>query len=159
LPTLLAVLLASACAGDDSATVTVTVTTNAAPTEHGEWEGLPQPLPVDGGLPVDEFNAHAESVQEPWERDLAATVNEFIGETAADVQNISFQATTGPEGAGPAKASLLLDGLLDDSVRARRYDVTLSRRQDRTWRIDAASWAQRCQQGRGHQSFSPDPCL
>ena len=160
LPALLAVLLASACAGDDSATVTVTVTTNAAPTAvHGEWEGLPQPLPADGGLPADEFNAHAASVQEPWERDLAATVNEFIGEATSDVQNISFQAQTGPEGGGPAKASLLLDGLLDDSVRARRYDFTLSRRRDRTWRIDAASWAQRCQKGRGHQSFSSDPCL
>ena len=169
-PVLLA-LLASACtSGDDSAaetvtvtnaiTVTTTVTTGGTTTTApGGWEGLPQPLPADGSLSVDAFNAHAESVDEPWELDLSETVDEFVGRDATSAQSVSFQATSGPEGGGPADATLLLDGLLDDSVRARRYDLTLSRRSDGTWRIDAASWAQRCHEGRGHQAFSPEPCL
>lgn len=174
LPALLAVLVASACAGDDdSASQTVTVTTASTvtvtetTTETTEttapppsaWEGLREPLPADGTLQVDAFNAYAESVDEPWERDLAATVNEFVGRDRSEAPSVSFQATSGPEGSGPTSASLLLDRLPDDSVRARRYDLTLSRRQDGTWRIDSASWAQRCQQGRGHQAFTPALCL
>jgi hypothetical protein len=169
LPLLLAVLLASACAGDDSAeTVTVTTATTVmrtetitepAPAPSGSWAGLPQPLPADGTLPVDAFAAYAESVDEPWERSLLGTADEFVGRDATDGPDISFDAATGPEGAGPATVTLLLDGLLDDSIRARRYVLTLSRRDDGTWRIDAATWAQRCNEGRGHQGFSPEPCV
>jgi hypothetical protein len=86
-------------------------------------------------------------------------VDEFIGPGASDAPSVSFQATSGPEGGDPANVSLLLDGLLDDSVRARRYDLTLSRRADGTWQLDSASWAQRCQEGRGHQAFTPALCL
>jgi hypothetical protein len=173
LPALLAVLFATACGGDDeSATETVTVTTATTVTvteattattgtttaPAGEWEGLQQPLPEDGTLPVEEFNAYAESVDEPWERDLAGVTDEFIGAAAGDAQNRSFQATSSGEGSGSATVSLLLDGLLDDSVRSQRYDLTLSRRPDGTWRIDTAQWSQRCQQGRGHQNFSTELC-
>jgi hypothetical protein len=172
-PALLAVVLTSACAGGDDAVetvtvttstpVTVTVTTDTATTTtaapRGGWDGLEEPLPAGGSLPVEEFNAYAESVEEPWEQDLAATVDEFVGRDASTAQSVSFQATSGPEGGGPATASLLLAGLLDDSVQARRYDLGLSRRPDGTWRVDDASWAQRCQSGRGHQAFSPEPCL
>jgi hypothetical protein len=170
LPVLLAVLLASACTGNDEAARTVTVksattitvtettsgamTTTAGPSE--KWKGLPEPLPADGTLPVDAFNEHAERVDEPWERNLRGTVDEFIGFAELKAPNVSFQATSG---GGPTNASILLDGLLDDSVQARRYDLTLSRRQDGTWRIESAFWAQRCQEGRGHQAFTPAPCI
>jgi hypothetical protein len=168
---LLAILLTSACSREDDATrtitiesastVTVTETTTAVATaaEPPEaWE-VPVPLPADGSLPANEFNAYAEGVDEPWERDLRATVDEFISLGDLEAPYVSFQAASGPEGEGPTNVSILLDGLLDDSVRSRSYDLTLSRRADGTWRIDAASWAQRCQQGRGHQGFTPAKCL
>jgi hypothetical protein len=120
---------------------------------------LPLRLPPNGSLPVNAFDAYAESVDEPWEQSLMGTIDEFVGRDVSDGANVSFQATSGPEGAGPATATLVLDGLLDDSIRARRYKATLSRRDDGTWRIDSASWAQRCQEGRGHQAFSPAPCV
>lgn len=179
---LLVVLLASACGGDDEATVTVTVentttvtvteTTTVAATETtdtsvttdttaapADWDGLPQPLPEDGTLPVAEFNAYAESVEEPWERDLAGVMDEYVGAEASESSGRSFQATSAGEGGGSATASLTLDGLFDDSVRSRRYDLTLSRRQDGTWQIETAQWSQRCHEGRGHQAFSPAACL
>ena len=167
----LAVLLVGGCAGDDESakeTVTVTsattitlteTTTNTTATPPREWEGLPEPLPADGTLPVDAFNAYAESVDEEWEHDVASTVRQFIQLDGREVPSLSFQATSGPEGGGPTSATLLLDGLLDDSVRARSYDLALTKRPNGTWRIDSASWAQRCQEGRGHQAFTPDLCL
>ena len=185
LPALLAVLLASACGGDDerttetgavetvtvttATTVTVTETTTATETQTttGTTTGttgttpprLPFPLPASGTLPVHEFNAYMESVDEPWERDLAGVTNAFVEAAASDATSRSFQATSAGEGSGSATASLLLDGLLDDSVRSQRYDLTFSRRQDGTWQIETAQWSQRCQQDRGHQTFSPEPCL
>ena len=164
LAALLGVLVASACAGgDDSATDTVTVTTATTvtvttPTTVTVTQTETNAQATSATLPVDAFNARAESVDEPWERDLRATVDEFIGRDQVDAPSVSFQATSGPEGGDPTSASLLLDGLLDDSVRSRRYDLTLSRRDDGTWRVDSASWAQRCQEGRGHQAFTPVPC-
>jgi hypothetical protein len=131
-------------------------TTTAPPAG---WNGLSEPLPESGELPVDDFNAYAESVDESWERDLAAITDRFLGPATGDAQSRSFQATAAGEGTGSATVSLRLDGLLDDSVRSRSYDLTLSRRADGTWRIDTARWAQRCHEGRGHQDFSPEPCL
>jgi hypothetical protein len=174
LPVLLVVLLASACARDEATTetltvttattVTVTETTTGTTTETttappGSWAGLPLRLPPNGTLPVDVFDAYAESVDEPWEQSLLGTTDEFVGRDVSDGPDVSFQATSGSEGAGPASATLVLDGLLDDSIRARRYNLTLSRRDDGTWRIDSGSWAQRCREERGHQAFSPAPCV
>jgi hypothetical protein len=175
LPCLLAVLLASACAGgDDTATETVTVTTATTVTVTETGTGtttpattptsttpprLPSPLPADGTLPVDAFNSYTESIDEPWEHDLAALTDAFVEGGASDATQRSFQATSSGEGAASASATLTLGGLLDDSVRALRYDLVLSARDDGTWTVDSASWSQRCQEGRGHQGFSAEPCL
>ena len=73
--------------------------------------------------------------------------------------SISFRATSSDEERSSASVVLTLAGLLDDSVRAQRYKLELSRRDDGTWKIESASWAQRCQEGRGHQDFSPELCV
>ncbi len=160
---LLAVLLAGACGGDDdeaAETVTVTVTTTApaatTTSTPGTWAGIPEPPPADGSLAVEEFNAYAESVDEPWERDIALVTSEFVQREEMETGSSSYQGTANGDS---ATTSLVLDGLADDSVRARRYDLTLSRRPDGTWRIDTARWAQRCQPGRGHQDFTPELCV
>ena len=67
-------------------------------------------------------------------------------------------STSSDEEGTSATATLTL-GLLDDSVRSQRYRLELSRREDGTWTIESASWAQRCHEGRGHQDFSPELCL
>jgi hypothetical protein len=130
-----------------TAPTTVTVTeTSTGPTG----------VPSSGVLPVDAFNANAERVDEPWERDLAKITDEFLAIREPESGSRSFQATSSGDS---ADVSLLIDGLADDSIRARRYELTLTRRPDGTWRIDSARWAQRCHEGRGHQDFSPEPCL
>jgi len=168
---LLVALLASGCAGGDgTATETVTVTTATTVTVSETSSGtttqapttpprLPFRLPADGTLPVDAFNAYTEGIDEPWERDLSEITDAFVEAGASDATQRSFQATSSGEGGASASASLTLGGLLDDSVRAQRYDLELSARDDGTWKIESASWAQRCQPGRGHQTFSPRPCL
>jgi len=146
-------LLASACAGGDGeATHTVTVTTPTTVTITETTTGVP----LSGVLPVDAFNARAESVDEPWERDLAKVTEAFLALGPQENSTRSFQSTSN---GGSASATLVIDGLGDDSVRARRYELTFTRRDDGTWKVESAHWAQRCHEGRGHQDFSSEPCL
>ena len=123
-------------------TVTVTETTTG--------------VPPSGVLPVDVFNAHAERVDESWERDLAKITDEFLALAPQENSTRSFQSTSN---GGSGSATLVIDGLGDDSVRARRYELTFTRRDDGTWKVESAHWAQRCHEGRGHQDFSPEPCV
>jgi hypothetical protein len=151
------VLLAGACAvGDDTATETVTVTTATTVRVTETTTQTTTTQGPSGTLPVAGFNARAESVDEPWERDLAKVTDEFLALREQESGSRSFQSTSSGDS---ASASLLIDGVADDSVRARSYDLTFTRREDGTWRIESARWAQRCQQGRGHQGFSAEPCL
>ena len=53
---------------------------------------------------------------------------------------------------------MTLDGLFDDSVRAERWTLTFTPDGD-VYELTAAEWAQRCQPGRGHQAFTPEPCV
>jgi len=156
-------LLASACSGgDESATETVTRTTTVTVTTTTTGPAttipprLPAPLPAEGTLPVHGFNAYMESIDEPWERDLAGVMDAFVEAGAGDSSSRSFQATSSGDS---ATATLTLEGLMDDSVRAQRYELDLSRRDDGTWKVESASWSQRCHEGRGHQDFSPEPCV
>jgi hypothetical protein len=154
---LAAVVLVSGCTGDDeSATQTITVTTPTTVTVTETTAGTTGGVPASGELPVAAFNAQAERVDEPWERDLRQTTDRFLALPAQESGNTSFQGTSSGDS---GSVSLLVDGLGDDSVRARRYELTFTRRDDGTWKIESASWAQRCQRGRGHQTFSPEPCL
>ena len=131
---------------------TVTTTQTETETETETATGVPAP----GKLPVEAFNAQAESVDEPWERNLQETTARFLALPEQESGNRSFQSTSSGDS---ASASLLVDGLGDDSVRARSYDLTFTRRADGTWRIESATWVQQCHEGRGHQNFSSEPCL
>ena len=133
----------------------MTVTTAATVTVTETSTG-PIGVPASGVLPVAAFNARAERVDEPWERDLAKITDEFLAIPEQETGSRSFQATSSGDS---AYVTLLIDGLADDSVRARRYELALARRADGTWRIESARWVQRCHEGRGHQEFTPEPCV
>ena len=147
----------TACSGgDDEATRTVTVTTATTVTETETRTETVAGVPSSAKLPVEAFNAHAESVDEPWERDLREVAERFLALREQEGSNRSFQSTSSGD---TASASFLIDGVGDDSVRARSYELTFTRRADGTWRIETATWTQRCHEGRGHQDFSSAPCL
>ncbi len=51
------------------------------------------------------------------------------------------------------------EGLMDDSVRDERVRVAYVRHPDGLWAPQYAGRQQRCQAGRGHADWSPEPCL
>lgn len=153
---LLLLVLAAGCGGGgDAETITVTTTVGVKVPLPPD---LPSPLPADGTLPVEAFNAYASSVDERWERDLGAFVGVFVDAGATDATSRTFEATTRGEGSA-ATATLVLDGLFDDSVRARRYDAELRKLGNGGWELLSATWSQRCRAGRGHTDFSPELCV
>ena len=136
----LAAALASGCGGEDE------------PRWGGPGQGL-------GTLAVAAFNEHADDVDQPWERSAALTGAEFVRVDRSTARNVSIASRGGPEDAPQALVEVVLDGLLDDSVRARRYVLELRRNERREWRIESAVVTQRCWPGRGQQAFRPTACL
>lgn len=138
----LAVLALSACNGGDG---------------NGHmWAGPPDPG-SDGTVAVDGFAEHQESVEEPWEGSAVMAAAEFLRLDERTATRTSIEATSGPEGTGPERVVVTLDGLLDDSIRAERWTLVFEP-DNENYLLTSAEWAQRCQPGRGHQDFSVELC-
>ncbi len=121
------------------------------------WEGRPELLP-DGSIPADEFASLQDEVDARWEHAPVLVAGEFLRLDESDAVRTSVVADAGPEATGPAIVTVTLDGLQDDSVAAERYVLELSR-SGGAWTLESARWSQRCQAGRGHEAFTPEPCL
>ena len=125
--------------------------------EQAPWAGPPDPA-ADGTVAVDGFQEYADGVEEHWEGSPAMSAGEFLRLDERDAARTSIASATPAEGTGPATVVVTLDGLFDDSVRAERWTLTFTPDGD-VYELTAAEWAQRCQPGRGHQSFTPEPCV
>ncbi len=122
------------------------------------WEGPPGPS-ADGRVEVSRFNEFLADERPASARSALLASAEFLRLDRVEAGTISLALRAGPEGGGPVTVVALLDRLPDDSIRSQRYVLRLERQHDGTWRLRSAVWAQRCWPGRGHQSFSPAPCV
>ena len=121
------------------------------------WAGPPDPA-ADGTVAVEDFSAYQDDVDEQWEGSAAMAAAEFLRLDERTAARTSIEGTASAEGAGPEIVTVTLDGLFDDSVRAERWTLTFEPEGD-AYRLTAAGWDQRCQPGRGHEDFSPEPCV
>jgi hypothetical protein len=121
------------------------------------WDGPPDPA-ADGSVATAGFVQYADDVDETWEGSPAASAAAFLRLDEREVSRTTIDEKQTGEGTGPATVLVTLDGLFDDSVRAERWTLSFER-EDESYRLTAATWAQRCQDGRGHQTFTPEPCV
>jgi hypothetical protein len=121
------------------------------------WAGPPHEQP-DGTIDVTGFEEHAADSDEPWTASPLLAAAEFLRLDWSTAQTTALVATTGPEGRGPTTVTATLDRVLDDSVRAKRYELDFVRAGDKV-RLRAARWTQQCWPGRGHQDFSTELCV
>lgn len=121
------------------------------------WAGPPDPA-ADGTVAVDGFVEFTAGVEEHWEGSAAMAAGEFLRLDEQEASRTTIAGAASAEGTGPETVVVTLDGLLDDSVRAQRWILTFVP-EDGVYRLTDASWAQRCQPERGHQVFSPEPCV
>jgi hypothetical protein len=122
------------------------------------WNGPQRPFAADGTVSVEDFNAYAGDVDESWERSPALLAGEFLRLDQAQATQTSIDARAEGEGTGTATVTVTQRGLLDDSVAAERYVLSLQRDGD-VWRLSSAMWSQSCHSGRGHEDFTPAPCV
>jgi hypothetical protein len=83
---------------------------------------------------------------------------EFVRADRTQSSRTITEARSSPEGGGPSTVTVVQDGLADDSVRATRAVLRFTP-SGQSWRLESAVRTQRCQPGRGHQSFSVADCV
>jgi hypothetical protein len=83
---------------------------------------------------------------------------EFVRLDRTQAAQVNTTTRSSAEGGGPTTVIVVQDGLADDSVRATR-DVLRFVPFGNSWRLKSAVRTQRCQLGRGHQSFALGDCL
>jgi hypothetical protein len=122
------------------------------------WPGPPKPR-ADGTVAIADFNAYLAGDGQTFATSPTAAVTEFLGLDDSSAAVTTMRATSPGEVRNFSEVVTTLEGLLDDSVKASRYTVELQRNDAMQWRLRAAEWAQSCQAGRGHQDYSPEPCV
>ncbi|MGH2573287.1 MAG: hypothetical protein ACRDGU_07390 [Actinomycetota bacterium] len=132
------------------------------PTDSGRplWDGFPPPE-ASGEISVAEFNEFLEASDPASIRSALREALVFLypGGSDPEAATTSLVLESNPETGQEAVVTVTADGLLDDSVRAVRYELVFERQADGTWRLSSASWAQRCAPRRGHQDFTPELCI
>jgi hypothetical protein len=126
--------------------------------QQSTWPGPPKPR-ADGTIPIADFNAYLAEDGQAFASSPTAAVTEFLGLDDSSAAVTTMRATSPGEVRNFSEVVTTLEGLLDDSVKASRYTVELQRNDAMQWRVRAAEWAQSCQAGRGHQDYSPEPCV
>jgi hypothetical protein len=126
-------------------------------SERPTWDGPPTPLPADGRLPVDRFATYLDAVDEHWEHSTVGLATAYVLPLAVETTDLhtEFQ-TSDPDGNAIVTVTL---STLDDSVRELRFVLRFDPVTDTSFRPLDAIWQQRCQLGRGHQSWSHEPCV
>jgi hypothetical protein len=137
------------------AAVTLPLTACGANSPAG-WEG-PSPPDEAGRLEVDVFDDYLAGLDDAARTPVAAAAR-FLRLDRATASVTSVVARTTAEGSGPTIVTVTLDRLADDSVRSQRYRLTFVP-EGQSWTLASARFAQRCWPGRGHQSYSPAPCV
>ena len=154
------ILLAAAlsgCAGGDTETVTVT---KAAPVTStlGQPATAEPPRAGDPEPAMAFVNENAARAKHSWAQSPVNMAARFLSIVASDARTLTVTQATAEPG-DRTTVTAVQDGLLDDSVRAIRYELELVRQPDGTWRIDTVRRTTRCQPGRGHQDFGPALCV
>lgn len=163
----LVTMAAAACGRDPSATPTdrpgstpTHHTPTPTPTPTPNWAG-PGPLSKDGSVDVTFFNTYVDEVDAGWTRSPLRMALEFLAlgdpSEGGAFKTIAEQQAS-PEGGTQATVVVTQQGLLDDSVQAIQFMLEFENQGDR-WVLLSGTWGQRCQQGRGHQDFTPEPCV
>ena len=134
----------------------------ASPTPVADTHWTPPPRLGKGGtIGVRAFNRFIKINGPPWAQSPLLVALEFLQlgtPEAAATMSISLERLGG-ETPTRATAEVITGGFLEDSVAAQRFELSLKRRGDGSWRVSVASWTQRCHAGRGQQTFTPDLCV
>lgn len=75
------------------------------------------------------------------------------------LRQLIVQTNEGIESPSAARLIVIRDGLLDDALKAERWDIALARTTAGTWAITQVARAWRCRRGPETAGFAARPCL
>lgn len=104
--------------------------------------------------PVEYAQAAARAPRGASPLDIALSV---VGPFEGSMQHI-VQANEGTEAPVRVRLTVIRDGLLDDSVRAMRWDIVLDRRGTNAWTITEVRRAWSCRRAASAQRFDTARC-
>jgi hypothetical protein len=87
------------------------------------WEGPPRPLPANGNLPVEEFNAYLDDTGEPLTLSRLTIAAAYVLPIVGDAASLSVAQLTESAGGPPPIEVLVRPN--DDSVREQRYELAV----------------------------------
>lgn len=137
---------------DDTDSDDDTTTTTTEP-ERVAYEGGYEVDTSTGIVDISAYEAFLAEHGSPPGGPQAAAV-EMIGPSYEIEPGVSSMLADG----GRTVVTLEFTDLADDSVEAERYEVVFVGDEDDLI-IESASWASRCQEGRGHQEYQAALCL
>jgi len=82
---------------------------------------------------------------------------QVAGEFEGAAQQIT-QLNEGSEAPSESRVTVVRDGLLDDSIRAQRWDILLGKSPEGAWVIREVRQAWLCWRGGQRDQFAADPC-
>ena len=138
----------------------VTAESDPLPVPEPRWTRQPQ-LPEGEPISVRSFNRFLKNQKPAWASSPLLLAIEFLqlGRPEGAAQTTISVERMGGVSPTSARVEVVTEGLFDDSVAAQRFELALRRTPDGTWRLKTASWAQRCQAGRGQQTFTSAYCV
>lgn len=124
-------------------------------SDQQEWRGPPA-ADADGAVSVETFENHRETVDEQWENAPVLLAAEFVQLEDRNAGKTSISGSSTGEG-GSQTVTITFTELLDDAVRAERWVLRIEPVAE-SYRLVSATRTQRCQPGRGHETFAPEAC-
>ena len=108
-----------------------------------------------------EFNktvVEAAGKSEAWTMDPVLVALKLAGPSEGMTQNIEriYGSAESPDA---AEVMITNEKLPDDSVMGQRFVIVLGKNDDGSWTVKSAGKAVKCQEGRGHQDYSKEPCM
>ena len=95
---------------------------------------------------------------EAWTMDPVLVALKLTGPSEGMTQNIE-RVYGSAESPDAAEVMITNEKLPDDSVMGQRFVIVLGKNDDGSWTVKRAGKAVKCQEGRGHQDYSKEPCM
>jgi hypothetical protein len=118
------------------------------------WDGQVTVDLESGEVAAPGLNALIDATAPSWARDPADAALLALGDSIREGTRSVATTTDGERHV----VTVLFEDLPDDSATASRYVLVFDLADDGFVRFVSGSYGQRCQPGRGHQDFTPDPC-
>jgi len=157
---LIATLVLVGCGDDaeeETQEPTVQRTCSAQHPGISGWDGFAPVDPTTGEIDVSGFNSYLKSAEPPISTSPCDAAYVFAAGIVENGPEVTVNVA--PEGTPDATATIVAEGLEDDSIAAQRWTLQFASANGDRIKVVQANTEYRCQKGRGQRNFSSELCM